>query len=63
MVYAESVTAAASKYFILCRGLIYKERLVEDLTSGVLVHQLERSIVSGTRSGKTWKNLCISLAY
>ncbi|XP_009980305.1 PREDICTED: trifunctional purine biosynthetic protein adenosine-3-like [Tauraco erythrolophus] len=32
-------------------GLIYKERCVEAVTSEVLFHQLETSIVSGTRSG------------
>ncbi|XP_035752316.1 trifunctional purine biosynthetic protein adenosine-3-like [Egretta garzetta] len=32
-------------------GLIYKERHVEAVTSGVLFHQREMSIVSGTRSG------------
>ncbi|XP_053916554.1 trifunctional purine biosynthetic protein adenosine-3-like isoform X4 [Cuculus canorus] len=33
-------------------GLIYKERRVEALISDVLFHQLETSVVSGTRSGK-----------
>ncbi|XP_030325451.1 trifunctional purine biosynthetic protein adenosine-3-like [Calypte anna] len=32
-------------------GLIYKERHVEAVTSAVLFHQLETSVVSGTRSG------------
>lgn len=63
MVYAENVTTTASMSFTLCRSLIYKERYVETLTSDVLFHQLETSIVSGTRSGKTGKNLLISSVY
>lgn len=57
MVYAENVTAAASMSFPLHSGLMYKERHVEAVTSDVLFKQLETSIVSGTRSGKTGKNL------
>ncbi|XP_031412004.1 trifunctional purine biosynthetic protein adenosine-3-like [Meleagris gallopavo] len=34
-----------------CRGLIYKERCVEAVTSDVLFYQPKRSIVSRTRSG------------
>jgi len=57
MVCAEGVTTAASMSFTLHRGLIYKERRVEAVTSDGLFHQLETSIVSGTRSGKTENNL------
>ena len=57
MVYAENVTTAASVSFTLRRGLIYKERYVEAVTSDILFHQPETSIASGTRSGKTGKNL------
>lgn len=57
MVYAENVTTAASISLTLRRGLIYKERHVEAVTSDVLFHQLETSIVSGTRSGKIGNNL------